>query len=161
MNDRKKQYAFTLIEMMVVVAIIAILALVAIPSSMGRIVREQVNAALPLADAAKNPINYSWTSLKTFPADNQQANLPSPDKVVSNYISSLQVENGAIHMTFGNKAHPQLQGKILSIRPAIIEESQMVPITWVCGYAKAPDNMVIKGASRTNIKAEYLPYICK
>ncbi|MBA3695936.1 MAG: pilin [Methylotenera sp.] len=152
---------FSVIEMMVVVAIIAILAMIAIPSSMHRIVREQVLAAIPLADIAKEPINYAWTSLKTLPVDNLQANLPVPEKVVSNFISSLEVQNGAIHMIFGNKAHPQLQGKILSIRPAVIEESQRVPITWVCGNAKAPKNMIIKGINRTNVSIDYLPSICK
>lgn len=152
---------FSVIEMMVVVAIIAILAMIAIPSSIGRIVREQVTAAIPLADSAKESINYAWTSLKTLPMDNQQANLPVPTKVVSNFISALEVQKGAIHMTFGNKAHPQLKGKILSIRPAVIEESQRVPIAWVCGNAKAPNNMVIMGTNRTNVSPEYLPMMCK
>ncbi|HSI43482.1 MAG TPA: pilin [Methylotenera sp.] len=156
-----RNLGFSAIEMMVVVAIIAILAMVAIPSSMQRIVREQVTAAIPLADPAKESINYAWTSLKTLPVNNQQANLPVPTKVVSNFISALEVQNGAIHMTFGNKAHPQIKGKILSIRPAVIEESQRVPIAWVCGNAKAPNNMVIMGTNRTDVAPEYLPYICK
>ncbi len=161
MKKKYSQTGFSAIEMMVVVAIIAILAMIAIPSSMQRIVREQVNAAIPLADAAKGPINYAWTSLKTFPADNKEAGLPTPDKVVSNFISSLEVQNGAIHMTFGNKAHPQLKGKILSIRPAIIEESQMVPVAWICGNAQAPDKMVVKGTNRTDVSPDYLPSMCK
>lgn len=156
-----KNLGFSAIEMMVVVAIIAILAMIAIPSSMQRIVREQVSSAIPLADSAKESISYAWTSLKTLPANNQQANLPVPTKVVSNFISALEVQNGAIHMTFGNKAHPQIKGKILSIRPAVIEESQRVPIAWVCGNAKAPNNMVIMGENRTDVAPEYLPYICK
>ncbi len=161
MYKLKDHLGFSAIEMMVVVAIIAILAMVAIPSSMQRIVREQVVAAIPLADVAKEPINYAWTSLKTLPVDNSQANLPLPEKVVSNFISALEVQNGAIHMTFGNKAHPQLQGKILSIRPAVIEESQRVPIAWVCGNAMPPNNMVVMGGNRTNVPKEYLPGICR
>jgi type IV pilus assembly protein PilA len=159
--NTKKQQAFSVIEMMVVVAIIAILAMVAIPSSMERIVREQVSAAIPLADVAKNPINYAWTTLKTLPADNEQANIPSPDKIVSNFATSVEVQNGAVHMVFGNKAHPQLTGKTLSFRPAVIEESQQVPIAWVCGNAKAPDKMVIMGANRTNVPDKFLPMMCR
>ena len=159
--NTKKQQAFSVIEMMVVVAIIAILAMVAIPSNMERIVREQVSAAIPLADVAKNPINYAWTTLKTLPADNEQANIPSPDKIVSNFATSVEVQNGAVHMVFGNKAHPQLAGKTLSFRPAVIEESQMVPIAWVCGNAKAPDKMVIMGTNRTNVPDKFLPMMCR
>lgn len=160
-NNIKNLTGYTVIEMMVVVAIIAILAMIAIPSYLERIVREQVVAAIPLSDVAKNPINYAWTTLKTLPADNQQANIPTPDKIVSNFITSVEVQDGVIHMVFGNKAHPQLKGKTLSFRPAVIEESQMVPIAWVCGNAKAPDKMVVMGTNRTNIEPKYLPMMCR
>jgi type IV pilus assembly protein PilA len=160
-TTRKVAAGFTAIEMMVVVAIIGILAMIAIPSSIGRIVKEQVVAAMPLANTAKGPIEYAWAALRTFPADNKEAGLPAADKIVSNFVSEVAVEHGVIHMTFGNKAHPQIKGKILSIRPAVIEESSIVPIAWVCGNAKAPDKMVVKGENRTNVSEDYLPYLCR
>lgn len=156
-----RQVGFTVVEMMVVVAIIAILAMMAIPSQIERIVREEVKAAMPLADVAKDPIAETWKASKTLPVDNKEARLPVPEKVVSNFVSKLEVVNGAIHMTFGNKARSQLSGKILSFRPAVIEESQVVPIAWVCGNAKAPDQMTIKGDNKTNISDIYLPRICR
>ena len=158
---KNTQAGFSVIEMMVVVAIIGILAMVAIPSSMGRIIKEQLLAAIPLSDAAKEPIAAQWKALKTLPVDNTEAGLPTPDKVVSNFISKLEVANGVIHMTFGNKAHAQLKGKILSIRPAVITESNAVPIAWVCGNAKAPDKMTVMGSNNTNIEEKYLPFACR
>lgn len=157
----KRFNGFSAIEMMVVMAVLVILAMIAIPSSLGRIVKEQVAATVPWADAAKEPIASSWKNNKSFPADNTAAGLPSADKMVSNYVSALVVEEGAIHMTLGNKVHPKVKGKVLTIRPAVIEESTVVPVAWVCGHAKAPTPMVIKGQDKTTIPDEYLPQSCR
>jgi len=151
---------FSVVEMMVVVAIIAILAMIAIPSSLDRIIKEQITAAVPLSDIAKEPIAAAWKESKTLAPGNTEIGLPVPEKVVSNFVSSMEVQNGAIHMTFGNKAHPQIKGKVLSIRPAVIEESQVVPIAWVCGNAVAPAQMVVKGENRTNVAKNFLPRMC-
>lgn len=156
-----KQIGFTVVEMMVVVAILGILAMIVIPSSIERIIREEVAAAIPLADAVKEPAAAQWKATKTLPVDNNEAGLPAADKVVSNLISTLVVDKGAIHMTFGNKARAILQGKILSIRPAVIEESQAVPIAWVCGNAPAPAKMTLLGDNKTNIDTKYLPSACR
>ena len=158
---KKSDSGFSAIEMMVVVAIIAILAMIAIPSSMGKIIKEQVNAALPLADIVKEPIAATWKLTKTLPVDNKEAGLPEPDKIVSNFVSSVKVENGAIQMTFGNKAHPKISGKVLTLRPAVIEDAQIVPVTWVCGNAKAPEKMILKGENKTNVSAEFVPMMCR
>lgn len=156
-----KSLGFSAIEMMVVVAIIAILAMIAIPSSLGRIVTEQVKAAMPLADVAKEPIAAIWKATKLLPKDNKDAGLPEAEKIVSNFASSVVVEDGAIHMTFGNKAHAKLKDKVISFRPAVIEDAQIVPVEWVCGNAKAPEKMVVKGENKTTVPAEYLPLLCK
>jgi type IV pilus assembly protein PilA len=152
---------FSAVEMMVVVAIIAILAMIAIPSSLDRIIQEQVKTTIVWSEAAKSPIAEIWKTTKTLPVDNKAAGLPSADKMVSNYVTSTAVVDGAIQMTLGNKIHPKVAGKILTLRPAVIEESEIVPIAWVCGHAKAPSPMVIKGTDKTDVPEEFLPLICR
>jgi type IV pilus assembly protein PilA len=152
---------FTMIEMMVVIGVIAILALIAAPSFQNQIVRDQINTALPLTDIVKAPIAASWALAQSFPSDNAGAGLPSADKIVNNYISSVVVRDGAIHITFGNRANGLINGKILTLRPAVVEDAPVVPVTWVCGTAEGPGKMTVKGENKTNIAAGYLPFNCR
>ena len=152
---------FTLVEMMVVLAVVAILALMAVPGFQDQIVRDQIKEALPLADIAKTPLAVSWAAAHSFPPDNAGAGLPSADKIVNNYIRSVSVQDGAIHITFGNRANALINGKILTLRAAVVEDAPVVPVTWVCGTAEAPGKMTIKGENKTNVPANYLPFNCR
>src|SRR6202158_1280080 len=152
---------FTMMEMAVVMAIIGILALLAVPSYQDRIVRDQIISAMPLTDIAKAPVALSWATLQAFPVDNAAAGLPPAEKIVNNFISSVLVQAGAIHVTFGNSANGLIKGKILSLRPAVVLDAPAVPVAWVCGDAAVPGQMTIKGENKTNIPANYLPYNCR
>lgn len=152
---------FTLVEMMAVIAVITILALMAIPSYLDKIVKAQVEAALPLADIAKRAVSTFWTGTQTLPADNTVAALPAADKIVNNHVSALTVQEGVIHITFGNRANKSIAGKILSLRPAVVEDAPVVPITWVCGSAEPPDKMTVMGKNLTNVDPLYLPMECR
>ena len=96
-----------------------------------------------------------------FPADNAAAGLPSADKIVNNFISAVTVADGAINITFGNRANGIIKAKLLTLRPAIVEDAPVVPVAWVCGYAKPPGGMTVKGENKTNIPANYLPFLCR
>lgn len=146
---------------MVVVAIIAILALMAVPLNTDKLVREQVVEAMKLTEIAKAPVAASWALAGTFPADNAAAGLPPADKVVSNYVQSLTVDSGAIHVVFGNQARGGLRGMTLSLRPAVVEDARIVPVAWVCGFAAAPDKMTVTGANRTDLPRNWLPVNCR
>ncbi len=146
---------------MVVIGIVAILALMAIPTYQDKFIRDQIAEALPLADIAKPPVALSWAALQTLPADNAAAGLPIAEKIVNNYISSVSIQGGAINITFGNRANGVILGKVLTLRPAVVEDAPIVPVTWVCGYATAPEKMTVKGENKTNIPPGYLPIRCR
>ncbi|MET0312346.1 MAG: pilin [Burkholderiaceae bacterium] len=152
---------FTLVELIVVVAIIAILALVALPNIQQKLVRDQVVEAAPLAEIARKPVAQQWALAKKMPADNLAAGIPVPEKVVSNLVSSVEIRDGAVHLTFGNSANAAISGKVLTFRPAVVEDAPVVPVAWVCAGAAAPKNMVVKGEDRTTLEPKYLPLNCK
>ena len=152
---------FTLAEMLAVLAVITILAMMAIPSYLDKIVRAQIEAALPLADVAKGPVAMYWTATQTLPANNQAAALPAADKIVNNYVSAVTVVDGAIHLTLGNRASKAVAGKILTLRPAVVEDALIVPITWVCGFAEPPEKMTVMGQNQTSVAPTYLPIECR
>ncbi len=157
----QKLSGFTLMEIMVALAILSILLLIAVPSTGDSVIRKKVDSAIPLADVIKKPIEDAWKIIGTLPKDNADAGLPVPDKIVNELIKSVAVENGAIHMTFGNiAAPPALKDKILTLRPATVPDEPVVPISWVCGHAPAPDGMEAQGMDKTNVPEKYLPRRC-
>jgi type IV pilus assembly protein PilA len=152
---------FTMIEMMVVIGVIAILALMAMPNYSERIIRDQIVEALPLADIAKPPVQVRWATTQTLPQNNAAAGLPSPDRIVNNFVSAVHLEGGSLHIVFGNRVNNVIRGKILTLRPAVVEDAPIVPVTWVCGYAPAPGKMTFKSVNKTDIPANLLPLRCR
>lgn len=159
MQDRSR--GFTLLEMMAVLAVLAVLALMALPSYMDKVVREQVAEALPLADIARPAIEAAWRDMRPLPADNAAAGLPPAEKIMGTFVRSVTVEQGAIHVAFGNKAHRTLQGKVLTVRPAGAEDARIVPLAWLCGPSSAPQGMTAQGQDRTSVAAGLLPVRCR
>jgi type IV pilus assembly protein PilA len=152
---------FTLIELMVAVAVIAILATLALPSVQEPFVRQQVVDSAALINVAKGAVSGKWSTTQKLPLDNAEAGLPEADKLVGNYVAAVTIDGGAVHVRFGNQANGAIKGKTLTFRPAVVDSAPMVPIAWVCGPAPTPDKMSAKGVDRTDVPTKFLPVNCR
>lgn len=158
---RRTLAGFTLIEIVVVLAVVAILATLALPSFQAPMVRQQVVDSAPLINVAKSAVAGKWATTLALPADNAEAALPPADKMVGSYVSSISIEAGAFHVVFGNQANGAIKGKTLSFRPAVVDGAPVVPVAWVCGHAGTPEKMSVKGVNRTDVEPKFLPLNCR
>jgi len=136
-----KQQGFTLIELMIVVAIIGILAAVAIPAYQDYTIRAKVTEGLSLASAGKTAVSEYFSSNGTLPTDNSTAGMAQPDSIAGNSVDKVQVSNGNIVVTFSG--------------PAIIKSStiQLSPQT--------AGGKVVWDCKAGNLEGKYRPSSCR
>lgn len=155
-----KSKGFTLIELMVVVSIIGVLASISMPQYQSYVHKSEVVEAISMAATIREDVTSYYVEKLEFPKDNIQARVPQPDKLIANRVTSIAIKNGAIHITLGNKIAKPLQGKVLTFRPAVVDDSPLSPISWLCGYDEAVEGMSAVGTNKTSIPNEYLPSSC-
>ena len=127
----KKQQGFTLIELMIVVAIIGILAAIAIPAYQDYTIRAQVSEGLNLAAGAKAAVTEFTQDRGTFPVSNDEAGIAPEGEISGKYVLSVSVDtlgNGVIEVDYGNDAHALLQPGFLQLSPFTNAGS----VEWVC-----------------------------
>jgi len=156
-----RRNGFTLIELMVVVAIIGILASIAIPAYQNYTIRAQATEAFSLASELKGPIQEYRKEHGTFPADNAAAGVPPADKLIGNYVTRVEVSHGAINVTFGNFANKNLAGQVLTLQPIVVTGSPASPMSWRCGTRGVPKGMEPVGENRTTANPVFLPSACR
>jgi type IV pilus assembly protein PilA len=162
----KKKYlltplrGFTLIELMVAIAIIGILATLTIPSLYISRQRTAVAEVIRKTENIRDDITAYYKHHIAFPSDNDEAGLPEPELLIGNRYTRMQIEGGAIHITLGNKIAKPLQGKIISLRPAVVTGSPSSPISWLCGTEQPVAGMEAAGVDKTDVEQTILPASC-
>ncbi|HET6632003.1 MAG TPA: pilin [Rhodanobacteraceae bacterium] len=144
------QKGFTLIELMIVVAIIAILAAIAIPAYQNYVIRAQVSEGMTLSDGAKTAIAEYYTNHGSFPASNASAGLSDADEITGKYVTSVGTGSdgsgtGQIEATFGNQANSAISSGTLTLSAVTNGGS----ISWTC---KGDGSKVVD---------KYLPSSCR
>jgi len=158
---KKVQQGFTLIELMIVVAIIGILAAIAIPAYQNYTIRAQVTEGLNLADGWKTAIAEYYANTGNWPT---VANLTGTCNSSGKYESTVTVTTGGeIVITYGNQANLKLSGSVLTLSPFTNQNNDVI---WVCGTASTASLGTgvseATGASgtTTSVSAQYLPTSC-
>jgi type IV pilus assembly protein PilA len=152
---------FTWIELLLALAVLGGLMLMAIPAMQDATVKRQVKDAMALATVAETGVQTVYSLTGTMPPDNKNAGLPDPDKIISQLVKSVNVANGAVTITFGNNASKALEGMTLTLRPAVVPDQQIVPISWLCHDVGVPNGMQVLGDDVTNIPSKWLPVECR
>jgi type IV pilus assembly protein PilA len=133
------QKGFTLIELMIVVAIIGILAAIAIPAYQDYTIRSQVSEGLSLAGAAKAAVAESFSQTGQAPVNRTEAGMSvNGNDTQGKYVTSVDVASGVITISYGNEANAKISGagaNTLSLTPY---ESTDASVIWRCGNAVDP-----------------------
>ncbi len=143
----KKQQGFTLIELMIVVAIIGILAAIAIPAYQDYTIRAQVSEGLNLSGGAKAAVTEYFQDRGEFPSDNDQAGLESSSEIQGKYVDDVAVSDGIIAVQYGNDAHQVISGQTIELAPDTTGGAGSV--RWEC---TSPNN---------DIENKHLPAACR
>jgi len=138
------QRGFTLIELMIVVAIIGVLAAIAIPAYQDYTIRAQVSEGLTLSAGAKAAVSEYFMDRGGWPTDNTEAGLSDKHDIIGRYTEHVSVEDNVIEIKFGYDAHTA----IFDEKIILTAVNNAGSINWIC-------------ASAGFIQPKHLPAACR
>jgi len=143
---RKMQQGFTLIELMIVVAIIGILAAIAIPAYQDYTIRAQVSEGMSLASGVRTAVSEFFQATGRWPATNTSAGVASEASITGNYVGGVQVNGSTISARFGTGANQAINGQSLILQGSGNPGDGSVQ--WTC-------------TGSTGLNPKYLPASCR
>jgi type IV pilus assembly protein PilA len=135
---------FTLIELMIVVAIIGTLAAIAIPAYQNYTIRAQISEGLTLAAMPQTAVEEYYSEYGEWPANNADAGLSNQEGIKGKYTSEIFVQDNVVEITFGNDAHDFIRARTVLLTATNNEGS----ISWSC-------------LGDGNIENKHLPPVCR
>ncbi|MBH6124149.1 pilin [Neisseria meningitidis] len=161
------QKGFTLIELMIVIAIVGILAAVALPAYQDYTARAQVSEAILLAEGQKSAVTEYYLNHGTWPGDNSNAGVASSSTIKGKYVEKVEVKNGVVTAEMKSSGvNKEIQGKKLSLWA----KRQDGSVKWFCGQPVKRDgtagtnNDEVKAATgkgTDKIDTKHLPSTCR
>ena len=142
---KKVQQGFTLIELMIVVAIVGILAAVAVPMYLDYTVRSQIAEGLNLSTSAKVAVTEFFQDRGVFPTNNTAAGVEAATDIQGKYVSSITVADDVITVQYGNEVNAQVFGETITLTA---DTTSAGSVKWVC-------------ASGGVIQDKHLPAACR
>ena len=157
-DNRTRNEGFTLIELMITVAIIGILATISIQAYQDYTIRSQVTEGLSLATSVKTSASEYYQDRGVWPASNHSMGTGT---ISGKYVTGIVANNGSINIMYGNQANSTIAGDVLSLRPAVNANGD---IAWVCGKRPAPAGHTLSGTDATTFAGtslKFVPSNCK
>ncbi|HGG7920692.1 TPA: pilin [Neisseria meningitidis] len=159
------QKGFTLIELMIVIAIVGILAAVALPAYQDYTARAQVSEAILLAEGQKSAVTEYYLNHGTWPANNSSAGVASASDIKGKYVKEVEVKNGVVTATMlSTGVNNEIKGKKLSLWA----KRQAGSVKWFCGQpvtraANGANGDVTAASDKgtDKIDTKHLPSTCR
>ncbi|HEZ4685630.1 TPA: pilin [Neisseria meningitidis] len=158
------QKGFTLIELMIVIAIVGILAAVALPAYQDYTARAQVSEAILLAEGQKSAVTEYYLNHGIWPGGNSSAGVATSSEIKGKYVEKVEVKNGVVTATMASSnVNNEIQGKKLSLWA----KRQAGSVKWFCGQpvtrtANNTANDEVTAANGTDkIDTKHLPSTCR
>ncbi|HEZ9309215.1 TPA: pilin [Neisseria gonorrhoeae] len=158
------QKGFTLIELMIVIAIVGILAAVALPAYQDYTARAQVSEAILLAEGQKSAVAGYYLNNGIWPEDNDKAGVASASDIKGKYVKEVKVEKGVVTATM---ASSNVNKEIKDKRLSLWAKRQDGSVKWFCGRpvtrdkADADNDDVKDAAADNGINTKHLPSTCR